>query len=98
MSVGGFLATDIAQRAAAGGHPVPPVTVLLIGLGVYTAIGTGASLLWRCCLNAVLGVSTLFERGVVDAYHRSDASGGGEAGPRPKAVPVRADRSPPIPA
>jgi hypothetical protein len=98
-SVGGFLATDIAQRAAAGEHPVPPFMVVLIGLAVYTAIGAGASFLWSCCLRAVLGVSTLFERrGVANPYRRSGAPGSSAAIPRQNAVPVRAGRSPPMPA
>lgn len=62
VSVGAFLATDVTERVAAGDHPVPPFSVLLIGLAVYAAIGTGTSLLWRYCLTRVQGVSRLLDR------------------------------------
>jgi hypothetical protein len=96
VSVGAFLTTDITERAVAGDHPVPPFMVLLIGLAVYAAIGTGTSLLWRYCLGTVRGVAALLDRRRPLAPHRLAAVAARRASFRPAAFAgIHAGRSPP---
>ncbi|GAA2160537.1 MULTISPECIES: hypothetical protein [Glycomyces] len=96
VSVGAFLTTDVAERVVAGDHPVPPLMVLLIGLAVYAAIGTGTSLLWRYCLGTVRGVAALLDRRRPLAPHRLSAIAARRASSRRAAFTgICAGRSPP---
>lgn len=74
VSVGAFLATDMTERMVAGDQPVPSFTVLLIGLAVYAAIGTGTSLLWHCCLAKDRGVSGLLDDLIAPQCHSTLAA------------------------
>lgn len=96
VSVGAFLTTDITERLVAGDHPVPPFMVLLIGLAVYAAIGTGTSLLWRYCLGTVRGVAALLDRRRLIAPQRHSAVASRRARFRPVVFAgICAGRSPP---
>jgi hypothetical protein len=96
VSVGAFLTTDVTERVVAGDHPVPPLMVLLIGLAVYAAIGTGTSLLWRYCLGTVRGVAALLDRRRPLAPQRLSAIAARRASFRPASFTgICAGRSPP---
>lgn len=99
LSVGAFLGTDTAERLVSGDHPVPPLAVLLIGLAVYTVIGTGTSLLWRYCLGTVRGVPNLLDCSYPLAPQRHSVTS--ERAATFRSFPfsgIRAGRSPPVAA
>ncbi|MFG3342998.1 hypothetical protein [Glycomyces sp. NPDC048151] len=99
VSVSAFLGTDAAERLVSGDHPVPPLMVLLIGLAVYTVVGTGTSLLWRYCLGSMRGVSGLLERRFPLAPQRlSMLTERPDAAPARSYTGIRAGRSPPATA
>jgi len=96
VSVGAFLATDLTERVVAGDGPMPPFMVLLVGLAVYAAIGTGTSFLWWYCLGTVRGVAGLLDRRRPLAPHRLSAVAARLATFRPVAYTgICAGRSPP---
>jgi hypothetical protein len=58
LSTAAFVLAELVEHAAAGEHGVPPLLVLVVGVGVQAVIGAGTSLLWRSCVRSVERLAT----------------------------------------
>lgn len=53
LSTTGFVLAELVERAAVGEHQVPPVTVLLLGVGLQVLVAWMTFVLWRSCVRSV---------------------------------------------
>lgn len=53
LSTTGFVVVELVERAAVGGHQVPPVTVLLLGVGLQVVVIWVTFVLWRSCVRSM---------------------------------------------
>ncbi|GIF42693.1 hypothetical protein BC793_12216 [Actinoplanes xinjiangensis] len=62
LSTTAFVAAEFGEHAAAGAHDVPPAGVLLLGCAVHALISAACALVWRHCLEQVLGLAARIRR------------------------------------
>jgi hypothetical protein len=97
LSIGGFIATDFAERAVAGQHGLPPLLVLLIGASVYALIGAGSSLLWRSFVGLRLrALAPADEPARIHVVRRHEVGTRLAGFPARHWMPASAGRAPPI--